>query len=382
MAMSSQSRSVNRPLPSSPHWVPTITVPGTTTPLVAPRLSRVGSVVLRVSLELLVQRDRDDLPAGRAHLLAGEALDDGDGDRAGLDQPGVEQVAGQYAAEPVPELLQVDEDLLVRVVEQRGDVAVHVGQEGGQVAAGHPEGDLQVGQAHLVVGVEVVGRVEQRHHHGEAVLPEPDDLLHPAHLAVVAGVAAGPLAGGHPVLDDPAEHAGLDPPGPLALHRLHRVHDATAPVLGASDAGAAGAGGRHDTGGSGSVGVAAPMARSTRSASTAGATSWTRTIEAPWSRAQTTAARVPSSRCSTGSGAPGAPPATPMNPLRDGPTSTGTPAARATSPSRARRARLWATVLPNPSPGSAISSPSGMPASPAASRRPARKAPTSATTSS
>src|SRR5207302_10783187 len=150
---------------------------------------------------------------------------------------GVEQVAGQYAAEPVPELLQVDEDLLVRVVEQRGDVAVHVGQEGGQVAAGHPEGDLQVGQAHLVVGVEVVRRVEERHHHGEAVLPEPDDLLHPAHLAVVAGVAAGPFTGRHPVLDDPAEHSGLDAPGPLALHRLHRVHGA-----------AGGAGGRHATG--------------------------------------------------------------------------------------------------------------------------------------
>src|SRR4051812_45604632 len=114
--MSSQRRSVNRPFPSSPHWVPTITVPGTTAPPKEPQLSRVGSVVLRLSPELLVQRDRDDLPAGRAHLLAGQPLDHGDGDRPGLDQTGVEQVARQHSAQPVAELLEVDDDLLLRVL--------------------------------------------------------------------------------------------------------------------------------------------------------------------------------------------------------------------------------------------------------------------------
>src|ERR1700704_6778197 len=111
--MSSHRRSVNRPFPSSPHWVPTITVPGTTAPLEALRLSRGGSVVLRVSLELLVQGDRDDLPAGRAHLAARQALDDGDGDRPRLDQTGVEEISGQHPAQPVPELLEVDDDLLL-----------------------------------------------------------------------------------------------------------------------------------------------------------------------------------------------------------------------------------------------------------------------------
>src|SRR5579884_2238348 len=112
MAMSWQRRSVNRPLPSSPHWVPTITVPGTTAPPEALQLSRVVSVLVRAP-ELLVQRDRHDLPARRAHLLAREALDDRDGDRARLDQAGVEEVARQHAAEPVPELLEVDDDPLL-----------------------------------------------------------------------------------------------------------------------------------------------------------------------------------------------------------------------------------------------------------------------------
>src|SRR5256714_9961644 len=276
--MSSHRRSVNRPLPSSPHWVPTITVPGTTAPLEAPWLSRVGRLVLRLSPELLVQGDRDDLPARRAHLPAGQALDHRDGDGPGLDQAGVEEVAGEHPAEPVPELLQVDHDLLLRVIEEVGDRGVDLGQSAGEIAARHPQWHLGVGHAHLVVGVEVVGGVEQRHHHGEAVLPEPDDLLQPPDLAVVAGIAAGALAGRHPVLDDPAEHAGLDAPGPLALHRLHGVHGALVPGSATS---APGAGGRQETGGSGSVGVAAATARSSRTASAAGATSWTRTMAAP-----------------------------------------------------------------------------------------------------
>src|SRR2546423_12536450 len=98
--MSSHRRSVNRPLPSSPPWVPTITVPGTAAPLEAPRLSRVGRLVLRLSPELLVERDRDDLPAGRPHLAPGQTLHDRDGDGAGLDEAGVEEVARKHPAEP------------------------------------------------------------------------------------------------------------------------------------------------------------------------------------------------------------------------------------------------------------------------------------------
>src|SRR2546429_9649262 len=109
--MSSHRRSVNRPFPSSPHWVPTITVPGTTAPSEEPLVSRGGSVLngipfrpgsalasrpakesrSRIPEQLLVERDGDDLAAGRAHLLAGEPLDHGDGHRARLDQAGLEQ---------------------------------------------------------------------------------------------------------------------------------------------------------------------------------------------------------------------------------------------------------------------------------------------------
>src|SRR5205085_754985 len=118
MAMSSQRRSVNRPLPSSPHWVPTITVPGTTAPPEAPQLSRDVSVLATGAAQLLVEGHRDDLPPGRAHLLAGQAFDDGDGDRPGVDETGVEEVAGQHSAEPVAELLEMHDDLLGRVVEE------------------------------------------------------------------------------------------------------------------------------------------------------------------------------------------------------------------------------------------------------------------------
>src|SRR5688572_14501928 len=272
--MSSHRRSVNRPLPSSPHWVPTITVPGTTAPLEGLLFSRGGSV-LGVPLKLFVQGDGDDLPPRRTQLALRQPLDDRDGDRAGLHQAGVEEVPRQHPAQPVAELLEVDEDLLLRVVEEVGDGAVDLGEAVDEVAAPGAEGNLEMGHAHLVVGVEVVRGVEQRHDHGEATLSQPDELLQPPHLAVVAGVAPRPLAGRHAVLDDPAEHAGFDPPGPLALHRLHRVHGADAPVV------SIGTGGRHDTGGSGSVGVAAATALNTRMASTAGATSWTLTIEAP-----------------------------------------------------------------------------------------------------
>src|SRR5438309_8268725 len=118
--MSSHRRSVNRPFPSSPHWVPTITVPGTTAPLEAPLLSRVGRLVLRVSLELLVQSDGHDLPAGRAQLATGQALDDGDGDRPRLHEPGVEEVPGEHPAQSVPQLLEADDDRLLRASEPSG----------------------------------------------------------------------------------------------------------------------------------------------------------------------------------------------------------------------------------------------------------------------
>ena len=75
----------------------------------------------------------------------------------------------------------------------------------------------------LAVRVEVVRRVEERHDPGEAVLGEPDQLLLPPDLAVVAGEPTRPLRGGEPVLDDPAEQPRLEALGPAAPQRRHRV---------------------------------------------------------------------------------------------------------------------------------------------------------------
>ena len=69
------------------------------------------------------------------------------------------------------------------------------------------------------------------------------------------------------------------------------------------------------------------MASVIRTERTIGATSWTRTIRAPRSTAQTTVAAVPSTRSSAGLSR-----ARPMNALRLVPTSTGWP-------SRVNRAR-------------------------------------------
>src|SRR4029079_1147293 len=52
-------------------------------------------------------------------------------------------------------------------------------------------------------------------HAAEAVLADPDDLLLASHAAVVLAVAAGALADGELVADDPGEVAGGDAEGPL-----------------------------------------------------------------------------------------------------------------------------------------------------------------------
>ena len=107
----------------------------------------------------------------------------------------------------------------------RPSSVAQLGEELGEVAVGRRRGRRRAGaarHAELVVVVEVVGRRDQRDDAREALLPDPDDLLLAAHLAVVGAVAAGPLAHRQPVGDHPGEVAGLDPLGPLALHRGHR----------------------------------------------------------------------------------------------------------------------------------------------------------------
>src|SRR6185437_8567408 len=73
-------------------------------------------------------------------------------------------------------------------------------------------------QTLLLVGGEVVGGREQGDDPAEALDAQPDDLLLAAHPPVVDREAAGPLADGEVVLDDPGEIAGRDPRSPLALH--------------------------------------------------------------------------------------------------------------------------------------------------------------------
>ncbi len=87
-------------------------------------------------------------------------------------------------------------------------------------------------------------------------------------------------------------------------------------------------------------------AASTASASRVAATSCTRTILAPRCTASIAAATLAARRSSAGR-----PVMRPRLDFRDQPASTGNPSA-AISPSRARRVRLCATVLPKPKPGS------------------------------
>ena len=179
------------------------------------RLTALGAGAGSAALAGQVGDQRDQLPADRAHLAVQDLLDDGDGLGPVDDQAGPAQVAGHHAHEPVAQLLLVDEDLLPGR-QPVAQLAVEVGQDRDGIVVG-AERDVGPGDAELVVGVQVVGRRQQRDDPGEALAPQPEDLLLAADPAVVAGVAAGPLADGQLVLDDPGEEAGRDPPGPLAL---------------------------------------------------------------------------------------------------------------------------------------------------------------------
>src|SRR5207247_3419709 len=139
--------------------------------------------------------------------------------------------------------------------------------------------------AQLVVGVEVVRRREQRHDPGEALLPDPDDLLLAPHPTVGSGIATGALADRQSVLDDPGEVPGDDPGGPLSFHPA-----------------------------------------TTLAACAVGRTSWTRTMPAPCAMAHVAVATDASRRSSAG-----APPVRrPRNDLRLVPTTTGSPVSTST----------------------------------------------------
>src|SRR5580692_2922773 len=110
----------------------------------------------------------------------------------------------------------MDEDAL-----PAGQPAVQVAVEVAEHAAGvarRREREVHTGHGLLLVGLQVVRGRQERHHPGEALHLQPDDLLLPTNLAVVGSEPPGPLAHGQPVPDDPGEVARWDPRGPLALH--------------------------------------------------------------------------------------------------------------------------------------------------------------------
>src|SRR5262245_5237048 len=298
-----------------------------------------------------VHGDGDDLAADGPELAPGQPFEDDDGVRSLVHEPGIEEKPGDDTEQAVAELLVVHQHALRRIVEPARQGRVHVVQPLRQLVV-PAQGHVLVREADLLVGVEVVGRVEQGEHVREPVPGEPEELFLPADLAVVAGEPAGSLGHRHAPRDHPREVARLEALGPLPLHAA-------------------------------SAGAAASAWRS-RTACAAPRTSCTRTIDAPLSTAHTTVASVPSSRSSTasGSGIPRSRANTfPMNVFRDVPTRIGTRTRSTRLGSPASSKRLWSTVLPKPIPGSAASALGAIPAASPASTRSARKSPTSATTS-
>src|SRR5439155_3591664 len=112
---------------------------------------------------------------------------------------------------------------------------------------------------------------EQRDDVREAVDIEPDELLLPPHLAVVAGEPTWALTRAEAILDDPREVPRLQPLGP-APSQTARRHAAIP------------------------SGVARSNVSSSSTARRDPATSCTRTSAAPCSKHQTVVARVASSR--------------------------------------------------------------------------------------
>ena len=97
------------------------------------------------------------------------------------------------------------------------------------------ERPVPVGQAELVVVVQVVRRRDDADEAAEAVLAQPDDLLLAADATMVVAVAAGTLADRELVLHDPREVARRDAEGPLPAearrHQRSLVEDIGRPML-------------------------------------------------------------------------------------------------------------------------------------------------------
>ena len=113
-----------------------------------------GELLLDASTATISRTDRPE-------LAAGDLLDDDDGVRALGDEARVEQVAGEDTEQTVAELLVVDEHPLLGVASQASSVRRSRGRRTGH-SSWRPSGTCAYWMPGLVVGVEVVRRVEQR----------------------------------------------------------------------------------------------------------------------------------------------------------------------------------------------------------------------------
>src|SRR5579875_543485 len=305
-----------------------------------------------------LRRQGHELPAVRAHLAVEDLLDHGDGLGTRGYQARPAQVAADHAHHPVVELLLVEQDPLA-VGQPPLEGRVQLGQDHGRVVV---RAERHVGVHHpvLVVGVQVVGRRQQRHDPGEPLVAEPEDLLVAAHLAVVPGVAAGALADGQLAFDDPLEKPRRDARRPFAFHRtapvavgLCRRVCAPRPPCCCSLSPGWWFGRSWSTGAVpwASPAVGSGSGAASRRTIATGATSWTRTRAAPAAIAQAAVATDASSRSEGGGITPSRAVSRPRKLLRLAPTATGQPVATRRSRWRSRE-RLWAAVLANPRPGS------------------------------
>ncbi|MEY3806059.1 MAG: hypothetical protein RIR69_871 [Actinomycetota bacterium] len=86
------------------------------------------------------------------------------------------------------------------------------------------KGAMAIGHVQLFVSMKVVGRSNYRDDQIETVLAQPDDFFLASDSSVILAVAAGALADGELVFDDPGEIPRGDPQRPFSAKlRGHSV---------------------------------------------------------------------------------------------------------------------------------------------------------------
>jgi hypothetical protein len=159
-----------------------------------------------------------ELPPARPELTTRQPLDDSHCLRTCGEPTGPEQIPRHHTDDAVPKLVLMQEDTLTL-----GKPFVELKEEVRKVLPGIPtgwDGEVCGGDGTLLVGLEVVRGGEHRDNPSESLHAEPDDLLLAADTAVVRREAAGTLAHGQLILDDPGEIPRRDPCRPLTPHRI------------------------------------------------------------------------------------------------------------------------------------------------------------------